>query len=248
MVTATETRKAWTSPLVLKQDEDGAIEAVFTTFGVVDKDGDIIERGAFDDGIRLPLLHSHRHMDLAIGGGTIQSRGDEGVFAGRFYTEADQGRDAYTTTKALIADGIVQEVSWGFVVREARMPSDVERQGGALRVITRTEPIEVSLVLRGAGQNTRVLAVKNDAPTLEEQYASLRDDISDFADRLKARAVLRATEGRPLSKASLALLRDFEVDLKAVQAGLVDLLAPESQKHPERDRLYAQFLRIESGV
>lgn len=253
MVTATESQtKAWRSALTVKDDDEGAFEAVFTTFGVVDKDGDVIDRGAFDDGARVPLLLAHRSADLPIGMGTITTRGDEGLISGRFFTETAAGREARATVKALTGAGITQELSHGFLIKETREPSPSERAMGAMRGIPRIQPIEVSLVLRGAGENTRVLSVKEEHPelTLEEQYALLRERLNDFVDRIKGRAVLRQSQGRPLSKASLALLRDFQVDLDAIKDGLVDLLASESSqtKHPDYDRLRMQLLRVEAGV
>ena len=52
--------KTLSAPLTLKDGDIGEFEAVFSTFDVVDLDGDIVKRSAITEGQKIPLLWGDR--------------------------------------------------------------------------------------------------------------------------------------------------------------------------------------------
>lgn len=148
------------APLALKQgDDEGRVTALFSTFGIVDRDGDIVEAGAFTHGQPVPLVWGH-DWKQPVGRGVIHTESTGAVFDGRFFLETQAGREAYQTVKAM---GDLQQYSWGFQILDSEMS---ERDGQPVRVIKRAEVFEVSPVLIGAGIGTRTLAIKESTPAV----------------------------------------------------------------------------------
>lgn len=146
--------KSLTVPATLPEGApDGTLEAVFSTFDIVDSDGDIVAASAFTDGQQVPLTWAH-DWTQPVGKGVIRVMPDRAVFAGQFFLDTAAGREAYQTVKNM---GDLQEYSWGFRV----LNSDyAERDGQDVRVITKAEVYEVSPVLVGANRQTGTLALK----------------------------------------------------------------------------------------
>lgn len=134
-------------------DESGLLSAIVSTFGIVDKDGDVVEPTAFTDGQELPMVW-HHDWHKPIGKGVIEVTPEGAVFKGKFNLATSWGRDAYESVK--FAEGL-QEYSWGFKVTDSAYD---EVDGKRIRRIKKAWPIEVSPVLVGAGENTRTLAIK----------------------------------------------------------------------------------------
>lgn len=152
-----------------KADKPGAFKAVVATYGVIDKDGDVTEPGALDT--ERPILvspwnHSSiadAQSDLPVGTAKITTVGDSAVAEGRFFTETDDGKKAYQITKALHDEGL-GEWSYGFRIPPGGAsadPKSLEGFPGAVRLLKRVTPFEVSLVFSGAGMDTRTLSVKS---------------------------------------------------------------------------------------
>ena len=139
--------------LELKEGEEGGLVACFSTFGIVDKDLDVVEASAFTPGQEVPLTWSH-DWSAPVGKGTILVETDRALFSGRFFTETQAGQEAYKTVKAM---GRLQQYSWGFSVLDSVFET---RDGQPVRVIKKAQVYEVSPVLVGAGENTRTLAIK----------------------------------------------------------------------------------------
>lgn len=137
--------------------DKGEVTAVFSTFNVVDKDGDVTLPGAFEDGAEV-LISAYGHKSwegaLPVGKGTIRQTKTEGVFRGQFFMDTDAGRDHFEVVKAL---GGKQEWSYGFDIMDSE-PG--EKDGQRVRYLKRLAVHEVSPVLIGAGVGTRTLSVK----------------------------------------------------------------------------------------
>src|SRR5262245_26731898 len=104
------------SPGALKgADPPGHLEAVFSTFGLVDRDGDVVLPTAFTPGQAVPLVWAH-DWHRPIGKGVIQVDPTRAVFDGELFLDTTAGLDAYTTIKRM---GALQEYSWGFQVLDA---------------------------------------------------------------------------------------------------------------------------------
>lgn len=151
----------------------GSFLAVFSTFDVVDKGGDIVRRAAFADldGVEVPLIWAHDWSDLAIGRGHIRVQPKQAVFEGAFHLQSERSREAYATVKAMVG---LQEFSYGFDIAPDGAEAAPENSG-AFRVITKISRVyEVSPVLVGMGEDTRVLAIKDAASALIEAKAGRR--------------------------------------------------------------------------
>lgn len=141
----------------VKDADLGEVEAVFSTFDVVDSDGDVTLAEAFTDGAPVRIsAYGHQSWNgvLPVGKGVIKVGDGRAVMRGRFFMDTAAGRDTFTTVKEL---GDLQEWSYGFDIDEAVAG---ERDGKQVRILKRLTVHEVSPVLLGAGVGTRTLAVK----------------------------------------------------------------------------------------
>jgi len=140
-------------PLEVKADSDGRFEGYASVYGVVDRDGDRIVRGAFDASIKqhMPaLLWQHSPKD-PIGRLDVVREDTKGLFVrGRLAMEG-RGAEAY----ALLKMGALDGLSIGFVTKEASRDAAT-----GVRTITRADLAEISLVTFPANSLARIEAVK----------------------------------------------------------------------------------------
>ena len=206
-----------TTKAVLKADGDeGSIEAIFSTFGVVDRDGDIVEPGAIPDGKSVPMVWHHDWMRM-IGKGVTDVDDERAVFKGALFMDTEAGADAFRTIKAM---GDLLDYSWGFRILDADF---VERDEQFIRVIKRVELFEVSPVLVGAGLGTGTLSLKHGQPITDHADA-LEEAVGDFVSRVRVRADYRAKEGRTLSSANRERLQAIADALSGAAGDLKSIL------------------------
>lgn len=191
-------------------DEAGHLEAVISTFGVVDGDGDVVEATAFTPGQSVPLVWSH-DWNKPIGKGTIGVTDKHAIFSGRFFMDTQAGQEAYRTVKAM---GDLQEYSWGFRVLDSDF---AERDGQDVRVIKRTEMYEASPTLVGANRQTGTLSIKSDI-ALKDQEQRLLADAVEVGRRYGELVALEAKRGRALSQARIDRINATIAALGTVQA------------------------------
>jgi len=143
----------------LKDAEEGKVRAVIATLGVRDKDGDLIEPGAF--GTQRVRVSGFNHTSwegaLPVGKGTVTESGDRAVADLQFFMDTTGGADAFRTIKGL---GELGEWSFGFDITEEGSPDEEQRRNGVVRVLKGLEVHEVSPVLMGAGVGTGTLVAK----------------------------------------------------------------------------------------
>lgn len=211
-------------PVELKLSETGSIEAAFAQLNVVDHDGDVTFPGTFPTKDVPMSAYNHTSWDgaLPVGKGSIAERGDWAVFTGQFFMQTTQGRDAYETVKAL---GPLAQYSYGYQVLDG---GPVTHEGKAANAIRKLDVFEVSPVLMGAGIGTHTLAIKSGGPGTDLPYAEhlswLRDEVTAFADRTKARVEMREQDGRKLSRSDRETLAALLEEL-APFSGIADQLA-----------------------
>jgi HK97 family phage prohead protease len=246
--------KQLTTTATLKADdngEEGTIEAVFSTFGVVDRDGDIVEAGAIQNNVNVPMVWSHDWTKM-IGRGVTHTTSERAVYKGKFFLDTEAGADAYRTVKAM---GDLMQYSWGFRILEGDW---VEKDGDYVRVIKRAELFEVSPVLIGAGLDTGTLGLKHGQP-LNEQLDIIENAITDLVARVKSRVDYRlsgndnrAKEGRALSTANRERLQNIAEALAGASGDLKAILKDtEPAKSYDADALfweYQQLLASFNGV
>lgn len=145
----------------IKDETKGEVAAVFSTFDVIDKDGDVTLKGAFTDGAPVAISaygHQSWKGELPVGKGSIRETSTEAVFEGRFFMDTQKGLDTFTVVKEMSADdGPGQE--WSYGLRDVKSERGMHA-GQRVRFIKGVTVPEVSPVLLGAGVNTRTLEAK----------------------------------------------------------------------------------------
>lgn len=222
--------------------EPGSVQAVFSTFGVLDSDNDIVLASAFTDGQPVPMTWSHR-WEMPVGKGLVRVRENDALFDGSFFIETDAGQEAYKTVRAM---GSLQEWSWGFRVIDAAYE---QRDQEFVRVIKRAEVFEVSPVLVGAGVGTYTETIKGHAAYADEGETVLAT-VEAFIGRSRSLADLRRKEGRVLSDANRKRLSSLLESLQAVEADIAELLTATepAPKGVDVERLYVEFQHIRSEL
>jgi len=149
--------KTFQSQIELKADgKEGEFRAVFSTFNVIDLDGDVTLAGAFKDGQKVRISYwGHRWEDLPVGVGEIHSDDEKAWVDGRFFLDTHAGLETYKTVKNL---GDLQQWSYGFEIIES---DEGKFEGQGVRFLKELDVIEVSPVLLGAGIGTFTEMIKN---------------------------------------------------------------------------------------
>ncbi len=232
--------KSVAASLVLKAENEGDFEAVFSTFDVVDHDGDIVLAGAIPDGVEVPVVW-HHNWAQPVGRGVVTSELGRAIIRGRFFTETAAGMEAYKTVKAM---GDLQEYSWGFRIIVA---SYEQRDNEWVRLIKQVDIYEVSPVLRGAGMHTGTLAIKSQS--LSDQFGTAQALVQDLVNRVKSLADLRAKEGRALSEANRQRLATLRDQMAAAMTEVDELLAAtEPAKAVSSEAMLAELLKFEAAT
>jgi hypothetical protein len=163
----------------IKSHAQGTVTAVFSTFNVVDLDGDVTLPGAFDPGAQVvlsPWNHSAFTTGaLPAGKGVIRSDLREAVMDGQFFMNSAIGRETFETVKSLAESGL-GEWSYGFDI----LDSDAGMfQQQSVRFLKRLKVYEVSPVLRGAGIDTRTVDVKSSGLSARDwtDMAAIRSNV-----------------------------------------------------------------------
>jgi hypothetical protein len=151
----------------IKSVAKGEVTAVFSTLDVIDSDGDVTIKGAFENGAPVRIsAYGHTSWDgvLPVGIGTIREQGKEAILDGRFFMDTSGGRDTFTTVKELGEAGL-QEWSYGY---DPVQYDFGEFDGRQVRFLRKVKVHEVSPVLLGAGVGTRLVSAKSLASDLAE--------------------------------------------------------------------------------
>lgn len=144
----------------IKDADKGEVRAVIATLGVIDRDGDIIQKGAIADGAKVIVSaygHDAVYGERPVGKGTLSTEGNRVLFDGRLFLNTSDGKETFEVLKEMGAD---QEWSFGFRIIGYEVPNDEQQKQGAYRILTKLDAFEVSPVLMGAGIGTRTVAVK----------------------------------------------------------------------------------------
>ena len=244
--------KALTS-VEIKDAEAGTVQAVFATLGVIDSDGDVTVKGAFENEapVRISAYgHTSWGGALPVGKGFIKEVGDEAILDSQLFLNTAAGREHFETIKEM---GPLMEWSYGYDVVEA---DTGEFEGQKVRYLKKLKVHEVSPVLLGAGVGTRTLAVKSDLP-FSEQADSVLGDVRALIDRAKtfgSQSTDERKEGRVLSAANRERLAALAESLGEAGVSLSDFLAATDPDKDEKaaqvliESLYLGHLRLESGL
>jgi hypothetical protein len=224
-------------PTDLTLSESGEIMVAFSRFLVIDHDNDVTFPGALPAGKTVAMsAYNHGSWEgaLPLGKGVISETGDLGIFTGQFLMDTDQGRNGYHTVKGM---GETQEWSYGYKVLPPSGPETFE--GKRVQALRKLDVFEVSPVLLGAGIGTTTLAIKSGGPGTDQPYAEhlsgVLDAVKALFERTEGKADWRAKEGRALSAANLAALRELADTLGMTAQSLVTFLAEHDPAQPKAD-------------
>ena len=196
-----------------KADEAGKISGYFSTYDEEpDAYGDIVAPGAFTETIKarqetghpFPLCFNH-NMDAVIG--TVDSIEDTEkgplITASFFNTEKAQ------EVREMVKSGAVYQFSFAYDIREAKEPTDEQKQKGIMQVLTKLDLFEVSVVVVPANQNAVVTEIKSGRRNRKsdediiKQIISLANSLLDSGDddtpeeTESAKEESKANEGAP---------------------------------------------------
>ena len=145
----------------MKVDEEGQFEAIFSTFDVIDHDGDVTLSGAFEDGAEVIVGaygHSSWSGELPVGKGVIKTTDKDARIVGEFFLNTTSGKEHHAVAKEL---GTKQEWSYGYrILQEGNVEELPDSLRGASRVLAKVAVDEASQVLKGAGIDTQTVVVK----------------------------------------------------------------------------------------
>lgn len=207
------------SGVEVKDAEKGTVSAVFSTFDVIDKDGDLTLPGAIKDGMEVVISaygHQSHYGALPLGKGVIRTTKKEALLEGQFFMDTAHGADAFRTVKAL---GALQE--WSYSLHNVTRKSS-EVDGQMISIIEDIGLIkEVSPVLIGAGVETRTLVAKGLKFT--EEGDAVLAALKSYLDRAGEVMALRGAKGRPqLGEESRSLVTEIDDALKQLHGLLSD--------------------------
>jgi predicted kinase len=160
---AAMTKKRFVGPVRFKDDGAGRFRARFSTFNVIDHDGDVVAPTAFksQEGARVPVGgYNHDQNAPPVGSGTIHSTDTEAIIDGRFFLSSPRGKEYYESLKALREDLGPDGVEWSYIF-ETKASRPVTWDGQSANLITDAEIWSVDPVLRGASLNTALLEIKS---------------------------------------------------------------------------------------
>lgn len=223
----------------IKDATKGEVSAVFSTFGTVDKDGDVTLPGAFEDGtpVRISAYgHASWAGALPVGKGVIRVTDDEAILDGKFFLNTTAGRDTFEVVKEM---GPLQEWSYGFDIVEH---SYEERGEDRVRILEKLRTYEVSPVLLGAGNQTRTLAVKgaDTALSFGDEAQAVVAAVAALTERAADVMAKRATKGKGLGADSSALLELLDAELIKLKS----VLAPPVEPAGLSREVQREFLRF----
>lgn len=220
----------------VKDADKGEVSAVFSTYNVVDKDGDVTLPGAIANGTEVVIsAYGHGSWDglLPVGKGVIRTTEKEAILHGQFFMSTAAGKETFATVKAL---GPLAE--WSYSLQDVTAKTG-EFEGQPVRFLEKIASIkEVSPVLEGAGINTRTLDVKGTDGRAARGVIGVEPLIG--VDALRKAHAWVDPAGDPESRASYAFghhQADGSVDLRACIRGIAQLNgAKGAPAIPEVDR------------
>lgn len=227
--------------VTVKDATKGTVSAVFSTFNVIDKDGDVTLPGAITEGAEVVMSaygHQSHYGALPVGKGVIRIQGDEAIFDGGFFLNTAAGKDTFEVVKELGPLG-----EWSYSLHDVKSHPG-EFNGQQVNFLDSIFVKEVSPVLRGAGVNTRTLGVKS----LHDEIAEAMDVVSEAITSAERVVALRAEKGKGLSHVNAESLAGLNAEmdrLKALLDAIKDTGSEEAAIPEDILALAAQFRRAD---
>lgn len=224
----------------VKATEDGSggweVAGYASTFGgSPDSYGDVVARGAFTDSLakrETKLLWQH-DMGEPIGKQLSLIEDDKGLFGRWSIIPTDAGTKAHQ----LVAAGLVDALSIGFLTREADYNDD------GVRVLKAVDLYEVSLVTVPANEAAVVTSYKHPIP-FDQVIARAQTALDRALDEAEALSARRRADGRALNERHRAGLEELGEAAKAALARLAALAGDDPPAEAKAD-ITGLSLRLE---
>ena len=173
----------------VEEDDFVHIEGLASTFGNIDRDGDIIAKGAFTNTLtkRMPELLNQHRMDQPVGVIDSAFEVEEGL---RIKARMPKGNSMVMDMLPLLKMGALGDFSIGFNVVEADTTPD------GVRTIKEIDLWEVSIVTIPANPEARITGVKK----LEESVEEKKDMDDKTVDATKAESISTKREFEQMLK------------------------------------------------
>jgi uncharacterized protein len=180
----------------------GGFEGYASVFGVLDKGGDIVERGAFADSLSEFLEHGfiglgHDWEGLAIG--TVRDAHEDahGLFLRGEYHSTAEAQAARIVAQERMARGKSVGLSIGYGIRADGMHTDSDGNRH-LKALNLYEVSQVNVpMLRPAG----LTSVKGIGLPFEDHSDNVRVAIAEWLERVRTGSDVRLKAGRAISEA-----------------------------------------------
>ncbi len=149
--------------------EDGTFEGYGAVFGNLDRDGDIVKKGAFSKSLktRVPALLWQHNQRMPVGKFEVVKEDKTGVFVKGRLAQKGQGEEALE----LLRMGAVTGLSIGFITRKS-IRDEITGQ----RTILEADLMEISIVTFPANEEARITAVKAAGMSIRELELKLTQD------------------------------------------------------------------------
>jgi hypothetical protein len=159
-------KKAFITPVGLKV-AGAHVEAVFSAFGNVDLDGDVVAAGAIEPGEIIVSAWNHASWQpgiLPLGRGWIHTTDTEAIVSADIF-DTDAGRDTLTVLRGL---GGLCKWSFGFRINDSEYVTTID--GKRVQLLHSVDVFEASPVLLASNPATRTVSVSGGDST-DEQLA-----------------------------------------------------------------------------
>ena len=217
-----------------KLDGDGkTLTGYGSVFGNVDLDKDIIDRGAFSEGLDdfvrdgfLGWMHDWGYEGPPVGYFLESAEDDHGLFLSARFHSTPNAEQVRVWVGERLAAGKSVGLSIGFRIL------GWERDAAGLRHITKAKLYEVSVVTVPANPQAQVTGLKSRPPVVDlgaPPLAGAVDVAKQYLDRAGAYVESRTEQGRKLSGDFAAEAVEAADAFEAAAKGLRDLVAPPAE-------------------
>lgn len=233
-----------------KLDGDGkTLTGYGSVFGNVDLDKDIIDHGAFAEGLDdfnrdgfLGWMHDWGYEGPPVGYFLDTTEDEHGLFlSARFHSTANAEQVRLWVAERLAAGKSVG-LSIGFRIL------GWERDAAGIRHITKAKLYEVSVVTVPANPQAQVTGLKARPPTIDlgaPPLAGAVEAAKTYLDRAEAHVESRTEQGRKLSADFAAEAVEAADAFEAAAKGLRDLVTPKAEA-VDSSALIARSLSLRS--
>lgn len=200
--------------------KQGVVTGYFASFGNVDSDGDVIQKGAFAKSIaengpqseQPRIMHLWQHdAQKPLGRPHVLKEDDHGLYFESKIADTSWGADALKLYEA----GVINEHSIGF--QTLRSKSD-HIDGDEVNVIKEVKLYEGSSVTWGANENTPTTGMKG-------------MDVDKAVE--KVQRLTKAVRSGTFRDETFHLL---EIQLKQLEQFIIDNVSPKSEQEPSSDK------------